>query len=57
MRDQRADALADVLVNYSTNVEKGDVVAVAFHPELTPDPRLHRLLLDVVAGGGVREAA
>ena len=38
-------------------VRQGDVVAVAFHPELTPDPRLHRLLLDVVAGGGVREAA
>jgi pyridoxal 5'-phosphate synthase pdxT subunit len=29
-------------------VRQGDVTAVAFHPELTPDDRLHRWLLDTV---------
>ncbi|MHB1468273.1 MAG: pyridoxal 5'-phosphate synthase glutaminase subunit PdxT [Solirubrobacteraceae bacterium] len=28
---------------------QGDVIAVAFHPELTDDDRLHRLLLDAIA--------
>ncbi len=29
-------------------VRQGRVVATAFHPELTPDRRLHRLLLDLI---------
>jgi glutamine amidotransferase PdxT len=33
------------------------VLAVAFHPELTDDGRLHRWLLDVVGAPRVREAA
>lgn len=31
-------------------LRQGDVVAAAFHPELTPDRRLHRLLLSLVEG-------
>jgi 5'-phosphate synthase pdxT subunit len=38
-------------------VRQGEVLAVAFHPELTADARLHRWLLDTVAAAGVREAA
>jgi 5'-phosphate synthase pdxT subunit len=30
-------------------VRQGRVMATAFHPELTPDRRLHRLLLELVA--------
>jgi 5'-phosphate synthase pdxT subunit len=33
-------------------VRQGHVVASAFHPELTPDRRLHRLLLSLAAGEG-----
>ena len=28
MRDQRADALAKILVNYSTHVRKGDICVI-----------------------------
>jgi 5'-phosphate synthase pdxT subunit len=38
-------------------VRQGAVLAVAFHPELTGDGRLHRWLLEAVAAAGVREAA
>src|SRR5207302_5647429 len=38
-------------------VRQGNVLAVAFHPELTPDDRLHRWLLDAVSARAVREAA
>jgi pyridoxal 5'-phosphate synthase pdxT subunit len=38
-------------------VRQGNVLAVAFHPELTDDDRLHRWLLGAVAGAAVREAA
>ena len=31
-------------------VRQGRVMATAFHPELTPDRRLHRLLLDLIEG-------
>lgn len=30
-------------------VRQGQVLATAFHPELTPDRRLHRLLLEMIA--------
>jgi 5'-phosphate synthase pdxT subunit len=36
---------------------QGNVLAVAFHPELTPDDRLHRWLVDAVAARTVKEAA
>ncbi len=29
-------------------VRQGKVLATAFHPELTPDRRLHRLLLEMI---------
>ncbi len=38
-----------VLDGHAVAAREGDVVAVAFHPELTADDRLHRLLLDAVA--------
>ncbi|HKP92080.1 MAG TPA: pyridoxal 5'-phosphate synthase glutaminase subunit PdxT [Thermoleophilaceae bacterium] len=38
-------------------VRQGHVLAVAFHPELTDDSRLHRWLLDAVSSATVREAA
>ena len=38
-------------------VRQGNVLAVAFHPELTDDGRLHRWLLDVAGTPRVREAA
>jgi 5'-phosphate synthase pdxT subunit len=40
-------------------VRQGHVLAVAFHPELTPDARLHRWLLDAVQrlGAGAPDAA
>jgi 5'-phosphate synthase pdxT subunit len=39
-------------------VRQGDVMAVAFHPELTDDPRVHAWLVDRVrAANGAREAA
>ena len=38
-------------------VVQGNVLAVAFHPELTPDGRLHRWLLEAVSARAVREAA
>jgi 5'-phosphate synthase pdxT subunit len=31
-------------------VRRGSILALAFHPELTADSRVHRLFLDVVAG-------
>jgi 5'-phosphate synthase pdxT subunit len=37
-------------------VRQGRVLATAFHPELTGDRRLHRMLLDLVAGGVGRPA-
>ena len=38
-------------------VRQGNVLAVAFHPELTDDGRLHRWLLDAVSAAAVKEAA
>jgi 5'-phosphate synthase pdxT subunit len=29
-------------------VRQGDVLAVAFHPEIAGDPRIHALFLDIV---------
>ena len=35
-------------------VQQGDVLAVAFHPELTGDDRLHRWLVERCNGGAAR---
>jgi pyridoxal 5'-phosphate synthase pdxT subunit len=37
-------------------VRQGRVLATAFHPELTGDRRLHRLLLQMITGGARRAA-
>lgn len=34
--------------NAPTLIRKGRLLAATFHPELTPDPRVHQLFLDVV---------
>jgi 5'-phosphate synthase pdxT subunit len=39
-------------------VRQGDVLAVAFHPELTDDARVHAWLVERIrAAGAAREAA
>jgi 5'-phosphate synthase pdxT subunit len=39
-------------------VRQGNVLAVAFHPELTDDPRVHAWLIEQVrAAGATKEAA
>jgi len=38
-------------------VRQGDVLAVAFHPELTRDARLHLMLVQTVAKRGTKEPA
>lgn len=40
------EVLADV-DGHPVAVRQGNVIAVSFHPELTGEPRLHRLLLDL----------
>src|SRR3954451_10240910 len=50
------DVLAEV-DGHPVAVRQGSVLAVAFHPELTGDGRLHRWLLDAVAAAGAMEAA
>jgi pyridoxal 5'-phosphate synthase pdxT subunit len=52
----RVEVLAE-LEGHPVAVRQGDVLAVAFHPELTRDTRLHRWLVDAIAARGVREAA
>jgi pyridoxal 5'-phosphate synthase pdxT subunit len=42
------EVLADV-DGHPVAVRQGNVIAVSFHPELTGEPRLHRLLLDLIA--------
>jgi 5'-phosphate synthase pdxT subunit len=57
------EVLADV-DGHPVAVRQGNVIAVSFHPELTGEPRLHRLLLDLIGAQpnqnvepGDREAA
>ncbi len=47
MRDPRVDKLAEVLVNYSTRVKKGDVVGIMAEPEAGP-------LTDAIAAAVIR---
>ena len=53
---QRVEVLAE-LDGHPVAVRQGDVLAVAFHPELTKDGRLHRWLIEAIAARDVREAA
>jgi len=52
----RAEVLARDPNGAPVAVRQGRVLATAFHPELTPDRRLHRLLLTMV-GSSVRRRA
>ena len=52
----RVEVLAE-LEGHPVAVRQGDVLAVAFHPELTGDERVHRWLLDRVAVRRPSEAA
>ena len=52
----RAEVLARDPDGNPVAVRQGRVLATAFHPELTGDRRMHRLLLEMVAGGVRRPA-
>jgi 5'-phosphate synthase pdxT subunit len=48
---RRVGEMARVLARYQKNpvlVEQGRHMVATFHPELTPDPRIHKLFLDKV---------
>jgi len=47
--DEGVDVLARLEDGRIVGVRQGSVVGVAFHPELTPDRRLHQYFLDLVA--------
>jgi 5'-phosphate synthase pdxT subunit len=54
---QGVEVLAEV-DGHPVAVRQGDVLAVAFHPELTDDPRVHAWLVDRIhTANGAREAA
>lgn len=50
MRDPRLDKLADVLVRYSTNVKKGDLVTIVAEPHLMP--AVEALYASILRAGG-----
>ncbi len=50
----RAEVLARDPDGTPVAVRQGRVLATAFHPELTDDRRLHRLLTDMIAEGAAR---
>ena len=51
MRDQRADALAQILVRYSTRVEKGDVCVI--QSTTTAEPLVQAVYEEVLKAGGL----
>jgi aminopeptidase len=51
MRDQRADALASILVRYSTKVEKGDVCVI--QSPTTAEPLVQAVYEEVLRAGGL----
>ena len=51
MRDQRADALADILVNYSTKVKKGEVCLI--QGPTTAEPLVQAVYEHVLRAGGL----
>src|SRR3982751_1778327 len=51
MRDQRADALAQILVRYSTKVEKGDVCVI--QSTTTAGPLVQAVYEEVLRAGGL----
>jgi pyridoxal 5'-phosphate synthase pdxT subunit len=57
---ERAGAGVDVLASYAGHpvaVREGGVLACAFHPELTDDPRIHALFMAMATSGRAREGA
>jgi len=52
----RAQVLARDPDGHPVAVRQGHVLATAFHPELTGDRRLHRLLAELVAEGATKPA-
>ena len=52
----RAEVLARDPDGKPVAVRQGRILATAFHPELTHDRRIHRLLVDLVAEGSRRSA-
>jgi 5'-phosphate synthase pdxT subunit len=46
----KAEILSRLDDGTAVAVRQGKLVATAFHPELTTDPRFHRYFLDIVAG-------
>ena len=50
MRDQRADALAQILVRYSTRVEKGDVCFL--QSTTTAEPLVQAVYEEILRAGG-----
>ncbi|HEX5911315.1 MAG TPA: aminopeptidase [Thermoleophilaceae bacterium] len=51
MRDQRADALAQILVRYSTKVQKGDVCVI--QSTTTAEPLVQAVYEEVLRAGGL----
>ena len=56
-RADGADREPTAVDGHPVAVRQGDVLAVAFHPELSGDGRLHAWLLDAVAARATRTAA
>jgi len=48
--DGKVEILARLADNTIVAARQGKFLALAFHPELTDDPRLHQYFLDIVAG-------
>lgn len=51
MRDQRVDALAQILVRYSTRVERGDVCSIA--STVAAEPLVEAIYAEVLRAGGL----
>jgi 5'-phosphate synthase pdxT subunit len=57
---ERSGPGVDVLASFEGHpvaVREGDVLACAFHPELTDDPRLHALFMAMTTGARQRQEA
>jgi len=55
--DDDVEVLARLADGRIVGVRQGSVVGIAFHPEITPDRRLHQYFLDLVAARDVAPAS
>ena len=55
--DDDVEVLARLADGRIVGVRQGSVIGVAFHPEITPDRRLHQYFLDLVAARDVAPAS